>query len=611
MNNTDRRVIISSTSGSSINTALKQMEGRNFKWIHFGEDILVFIKLENTIGKKVERIEIADILQKTARYLRQKYVDYIGTLSVEHNSLEWWANPLSEKNPYVSKAFINSCFTKTALKIISENPKENLIFFVEQECVRRTIYKNHKNVIMIDSSLEKIANTISDAKTFILYNWWFLFKNLYSIFLSRIYGLNKSKAKRDLTLIYSPINPHSFDKEGNYHESFFGELQERLEKSGKNTAIFPFLWVSLLKYPNLMKNMKKSDKTFIYPHSFISFVQIFKLFFHNLFNRPKTTEFPIFEEIDISPIINYDLLYSWLRAREISNLLFYDMVKSLKRNNIDVGTFIYIYENLAREKMMCSAFRKFYSSSYLIGYQHSAFPIMRNDYFFSKQELNVIPFPDRIITNGKHFYDLFIKNGYPEYKVVKGTAIRYKHLSNLEQKTEPLNTVKPRIAITPSIDKFEANSLVWLAFKAFENQDNMNIIIKCHPFHPFKKISNDLKLKIPKHFTVSEERLDKLLPKTDVLLYTSSTTSVEALVMGVPIVNVNSANFIDLDPLSYDSGLRYSAGTSQELSERVKTTLSIDEKSLSEKRKFWKNSVINLLDKVDEDTYNLFMRPGN
>jgi len=607
----ETKIILSSTSESTVKKAVKEMGDRKFKWTYLGEDSVNEEKITKLLGK-AEYIRIASIVQENAKDLRQKYIDYIGKLSLKNNSLEWWANPLSDKNPYVSKSFFHSCLLKTALDLLSIYEKNNLILFVENDAVKNSMLDNvkSKKIIVINSFIDKIFAISKHTSIFLLYHCWFLFKNIYSIFVSRyIYGIHKeASTKKSLYLLYSPINSRSFDKEGKYHESFFGELKKTLETRGKETAILPFIWLPLRQYNQIIKNMKRSESVFIVPHAFMSIMDAPKILLHSILNKPENIKYPFLDNMNISSIINSDLYEAWIRTRQASNLWFYDMVKGLKRNKINIDTFIYIYENLAREKIMCIAFRKFYSSTYLIGYQHSAFPKMRLDYFFSNYESEIHPLPDRIITNGEYYKNLLVKSAYPKDKVVKGTGIRYKYLADIEEKKLALNSNNPTILVTPSIDMAEVADLLMLAYKSFGDKKEYTVIIKCHPFLSFKKINAHLKLKLPSNFHVSEDGMNSLLMKADILLYTSSTTSVEALRMGVPVIHIESSHFLDLDPLGHNPSLRCSVNSPRELLRCINELMAMDKKTFSEKREIWKDAVLTLLDKIDYSTYQLFLR---
>jgi len=606
-----RTCIISPPSKRSVKKILKKMNGRKFKWAYLGEDVSRAISIDEMIRDKGERIETAEMLQGTARSLRQPYIDYIGKLSLERNSLTWWAGRLSEKNPYVSKTFLHACYIKVCADILKKYPNESLVFLVEKRAVRRAILKNlsTSNLKHIESEGESIREALNDLKEFIMYKGWFLLNNIYRIAISKYaYCMQKrAKLRKPLVLIHTIIDRRSFDEKGSYHESYFGRLPDHLKKSGKNVIVVPHVW-GTVPYQKTVDNMAKSENVFLVPHAFLSVGDIFSAFFTTLANTPKKTVFPRFVDMDISELVYEDLKNDWIGMRVASDMLFYYLVKRLKEKQLHLDTVIYTFENQSWEKVLCSAVRKFYPSADLIGYQHSAFSLMHLNHFFSRYESNIVPLPDRIVTTGRHAKDIFIESGYPAEKVAQGGAVRYVYLLGSKMSTKRWNKDKPIILVTPSIESSEAVELIWKTFKAFRHRSEYKVVIKCHPVMPFEKISGHLNIKFPEHFVISNTPVAELLKESNVLLYTDSTTCVEAIATGVPPVHVESDLSIDLDKLDFNPGARASARSAEEIVKRVEDVISMDERELSRKRKIWNGVVGNMFGKVDDSVYRLFSR---
>ena len=606
-----RTCVISSPSKRLVKKILEKMKDRKFKWVYLGEDVSRAISIDEMMRDKGQRIETAEMLQETARSLRQSYIDYIGKLSVERNSLMWWAGRLSEKNPYVSKTFLHACYIKLSMDILKKYSNESLVFLVEKRAARRSILKNLStcNLKHVESEGESIREALKDLKEFIMYKGWFLLNNIYRIAISKYaYRMQKRvKSRTPLVLIHTIIDRRSFDEKGSYHESYFGGLPDHLKKSGKNVIVVPYVW-GTVPYQKTIDRMAKSENVFLVPHAFLSVRDIFCVFFTTLANMPKKMVFPRFGDMDISEVIYEDLKNDRIGMRVASDMLLYYLVKRLKKKQLLIDTVIYTYENQSWEKVLCSAMWKFYPSAYLIGYQHSAFSLMHLNHFFSKYESNIVPLPDRIVTTGRHAKDVFIESGYPDEKVAQGGAVRYVHLLGPKISTKSRKRDKPVILATPSIESSEAVELIWKIFKAFEHRSEYKVVIKCHPVMPFEKISRHLNIKFPEHVVVSDTPVAELLKESNVLLYMDSTTCVEAIAAGVPPVHVESDLSIDLDKLDFNPGVRTSARSAEEIVKRAKDVISMDEGELSKKRKMWNNVVMDLFGSVNDSVYSLFLR---
>jgi surface carbohydrate biosynthesis protein (TIGR04326 family) len=302
-----------------------------------------------------------------------------------------------------------------------------------------------------------------------------------------------------------------------------------------------------------------------------------------------------------------DLGRDWGRTGPASNLLLYEAVKRWKNAGIPIATFIYAYENQVWEKAYCLALRKFYPSAKIIGYQHSTVPKMLLNHFFSKNELPVMPFPDKVITNGKYTESLFIESGYDPYKVVRGGALRFSYLVN-KKKTIVARKAdnNPIILVALSVEKNETMELLWKTILAFGQITQLKIVLKFHPDCPYRFIAREIGI-LPKHFIVSDKSTGELLQDSHVLLYTCTATSIEALALGVPILHVKSDFTIDRDNLADFPGVRESVSSPEDISGAAQRLLKMDEKELSGKRQLWAEIVAEMFEPVDESTFDLFL----
>jgi len=602
--------VISSPSKHCVKKILKKMNGKKFRWAYLGEGVSKAVSLNQKIGNKGERINVAEVLQKVAKSLRQPYIGYIGKLGLKQNSLQWWASRLSEKNPYVSTTFLHVCYMKTCIEIQKNNPDKTLVFFVENRATRRAIAKSMQgcDVELVEGFGESLSEATARLKKSLLYKGGFLLTNIYKIIISRrAYDMQKrAKSEKPTILIYTWVDERSFDERGEYQESYLGRLYDYLNKNDKSFVIVPDI-LRVGVYRKTIAKMAKSEHVFLVPHAFLSVGDIFHVFSAASINAPEKVIFDRFEDMDISDVILDDLKNDRISQRPALVMLAYRLVKRLRENGFTVDTVVYPYENYSWEKILCVAMRGFYPSAYLIGYQHTTVPMMQLNHFFSKDESKIVPLPDRIVTSGRYPRELFIRSGYPAQKVIQGGAIRYEHLLKTKMSGPP-TTGGRVVLVTPSIDKFGAAELVWKVYEAFKHSSEYKIIIKCHPVMPFQVIRECLNVPLPQHFKLSGRPLAELLTKSNVLLYTDSTTCIEAIAAGVPPIHVESDFLVDIDPLDFDPTIRPSAHTPQEMVKCAENEMGIRQQELSKKKKMWNDVVSDLFSKVDESVYRLFTK---
>jgi len=602
---------------TSVHKVLRQLKGSDFRWAYLGEDVSRAIAIEQQLMDRGQRIEIAEELQKVAQSLRQPYINYIGKLSLKNNSILWWIGSLSEKNNWVSKTFLYACYIRLFQTVLNSSGQETLIFFSENKALRKCLVKNapdpHKwEILYFESLAHTILGTLRNALGIIIHKGYFVLNYTYRLLLARYYRLNQIPGKKlpegkGFILIHNWVDQRSFDADGGYHDSYLGGLAYHLRDKGRNVIIAPGI-LSTVSYNQTLKKMVRSGENFLAPESFLKISDIFRTLVKTTINHPPKRVYPRFESIDVSEIIDDDFRNDWQGTRTALSLLLYEVVKRWKNARIPIDTFIYPYENHVWEKAYCIALRRFYPSTKIVGYQHATVPKMLLNHFFSKDELPILPFPDKVITSGKYFERLFKESGFPPEKVICGGAIRYAGLVNRGKKSSRKKDTssKPVILVTPSIDKNEAVELVWKVLQAFGQTDKYKIILKFHPVMPYTNITRALGL-LPKHFIISDKPVSDLLKKADILLYTYSATSIESLSLGVPVLHVGSEFMIDLNTSDFPPGIRRSAKSKDDILKMTEEILKTDGKGLSEQREMWQDTVADIFGPVDESMFDLFL----
>ncbi|MBN1693513.1 MAG: hypothetical protein JW845_08180 [Dehalococcoidales bacterium] len=612
---TGRCIIICPPLKSSINKALQRLGGKPFRWVYLGEDSLKAMAVERFFIGKGQRLEIGDKLQETAGSLRQPYIDYIGRLSLVYNSLEWWAHSISDKNMWFSKTFLYTCYVRLCRDLVNSDRQENLVLIGENPTIRKGIMANlddspNYGKHLIETPLRNLLNAITKSISSLITKAKYLVFMIYRRLLAGSYRLKTSADKpsnntEGLTLIHNWIFDRSFDNNGEYHDVHLGDLNTHLKNKGKRVVIVPYILLTS-SYRQTLKKLKKSLGNFLLPESYLKLTDIIRIFIKTLSNRCSYV-CPDFQGMRIAGIIAYDVKQHLQRTDLTQNLLFYEAVKHWKQAGIPIESFIYTYENQTWEKIYCLALRKFYPSARIIGYQHSTVPRMLLNYFFSQDELPVLPFPDKVITNGKYTERLFKESGYDPGRVVCGGAIRYTYLIQNGETSTQRDTTQPVILVALSFDKNETVELAWKVIRAYEDKKQYKIILKFHPAFPYGFVRKKIGI-LPRHFSVSERPISELLPECNMLIYTITATSIEALALGVPVLHIKSDFTIDRDNLAgFPPDVRPSASTPENILKATEKILNMDQDELTRKRQLWAEVVADLFGPVDDSTFDLFL----
>lgn len=578
----------------------------HFKWVYIGEDISKEFDIETWICNNGDRIDISGALQETALSLRQPYIDYVGKLNIKNKSILWWAASLSETNTLRSKLFLRICFLKICTDIVKSH--DNIVFFIDDIIVRQAAHKNISDSKLIgynlffQCKLNFLASSLMERLVFII-------RNIYKIIISKHFYSYKIPNHK-IVLLHTWVDNRSFGDDGEYNDAYFGSLDGYISKSGRHVVIFPYI-LHTVSYLKTLLKINKCNEKFIMPESFLNFKDILKSAYTTFTRFPKKTQYVTFFDLNIDDIIYADDLEDWGSSDTSANILYYYIIKNCKLKGLDIESFIYGFENHSRQKVFCAGLRQFFPSTKIIGHQHGGLSLMLLDHYISKYAINIVPLPDWIITNGIYSYNILIGMGYNPSILRIGGAIRYEKLliKNNRQLLKKSNLKNPTILVTFSYGKNEATELMAKILKSFKSKPEYTIICKLHPTMHFSRVEKDIKKLggLPKHFIMTTRPIYDLLDECELLIYTSSTTCIEALVSNVPVLWISSDYTLNYNPLESTPELFSSAKSSNEIIKMVDIIINMTEEELNVKRKQWENAANDFFGPVTSDTLNLFL----
>lgn len=567
-------VIVSAASRREVFRAIRQAGSKQIRWVYLGEAVSTAVACERCLEGRAKRVEIGERLRETAQRSRQAFIEYIGELSEHHYSDSWWLSSLSEKNPYVSKVFLHACYILVALQLIGERDgKGVLLLAIEDRAVRQCLRGQLEATagsgwLCRDRFGERSRVLVRETVEFWTRFVHFIGQQFGRLLIARLFAPGQEihrKRGNPLALLHSWVDRRSFDESGAYRSINFGDLQRYLVSQGLTVAIVPSI-LRTLSFHAAVSALIRSRVPFLLPQRFIRMTDVLREAFRTM-ARPRPICWPSFEGVDISPLIEEDRRQDWLKGRKRSNALYMAAVLRWREAGIPIKSFIYTFENHLWEKAYCLAFRRYYPGTLLVGYQDANLPRMSPNFFMAKRERTLVPLPDLVITNGQHSYDLLAGGGHDQARLRCSGALRYQHLVDLA--AEARGTVAaacPVVLIATSMGVSLACELLWKTLQAFERETRVRVVIKCHPGLPFKTLSAAIGLhRLPSHFDISEQPVSELLLRSSVLVYMDSTTSLEALALGVPVVHVASDHSLDLDPLDGVPDVRVTVRTSEEL----------------------------------------------
>lgn len=273
------------------------------------------------------------------------------------------------------------------------------------------------------------------------------------------------------------------------------------------------------------------------------------------------------------PILQDDWLVSLKGHVAMTNcqwmVLFDSALSDMPKHKIG----LYLCENQGWERALLHAWRK-HGHGKIIGVPHSTVPFWHLNYFndprglYSQQSF-AMPLPDGMAINGPIARKMFVEAGYPNGQLVEVEALRYLNLLGMNAKCN-MDSTKCSM---PSIKVLILGEIIPTSMHSFLVlvEDAMKLLPSYYSFtfKPHPGCAVNLEDYPGLQADETTEALDRVLGEYDVALSTNSTSaSVDAYVMGLPVIIGLDGASLNLSPLRGQSGVSF-VSTPEELAEAL------------------------------------------
>lgn len=523
-----------------------------------------------------KEIKINNYSEKFKREFFKSYINLIGSLSKQFNSIYWWASFTAAKNRFASKLLSRLFEYYTICKKLMElshSSKDILLILISPPSEILSSLKNYckKDSIEIKIGGYFLRNFFIKCKEkleHILRILYFILKCWYKITIVRIQFkkfFKKEFEDKSCYILRTWVYSSSFSNGNKFSDSFFGRLPDFLIKEGKKLIILAGI---IGNYRKIIKKIKNCKDYIIFPEEFfLNYTDVLRAVFDCYSNRLKLKHRVKFFDIDVTKIIQDELdndYRKFIRAELLQKYIMKNLLKTFA-----VKIFTTTFENNPWEKVCFLTLRELSPSTKIIGYQHAVVTEASANMFISEEEADIIPIPDKIITVGEITKNIMARYGiYPENIIKAACALRHEYIYKLNKKNFFIKKDKILIALE---GVYECYKLVNLVFKALSDSKDYQIIIRPHPALPFNKIKKNLNFNIDlyNNFFISNRSLKDDLMESDIVIYWGSTVAIEALLLGIPVIHVNLDDIVSVDPLFESSYLKWIVNNERELRKAV------------------------------------------
>lgn len=599
---------------SSCNLRLRRFikqSGRKYDYVYYGLKDPEIVELLRK--HSYEEIEIADYPERFKEEFLQAYIDLLGNIGAKLDSIYWWASFTASKNRFMSKLLPNLLDFYTICNKIRENPSKDILLIspsrsiihaIKQYCNQNSIKLKSLDFPVTDSCL-RIKNVIIHHKEiiyFILKNWVKIIM-VKKLFRNHLPGDCRDKS---FYVLRTWVYESSISSDSKYSDSFFGRLPEFLTTRDRKVMVLAGI---VNNYKNIIKRLSncKEDYMIIPQEYFLKFFDIVKIVLEMYFNGLILKDRIKLYGFDVTEIIQNELDKNFRETIYIRTELLQKYIIKNMLKQCSVHTFTTTYENNPWEKICILSLRGYSPSTKIIGYQHAVISRASANMYISKEEMPFIPMPDKIVTTGDITKSILEKYGsYPKDRIKPSCALRHEYIYKLKKK----DFTKNRKILVALEGVYECYKLVNFVFNALSNAKDFRVIIRTHPARPFDRIRKDLcfDIDLHKNFSVSNQKsLKEDLEDVDILIYWGSTVSMEALMMGIPVIHVSLDDIVKVDPLFDCSHLKWTVENIEDLLDAISQIYNLPEHDYLFQYNKAKSHVERYFKKVTDDRLSEFI----
>jgi surface carbohydrate biosynthesis protein (TIGR04326 family) len=269
------------------------------------------------------------------------------------------------------------------------------------------------------------------------------------------------------------------------------------------------------------------------------------------------------------------------------------------------------FENNPWEKMFYLARQSLDKKIEVIGFQHASIPEGATNYYLSNYEAQKHLHPDKVLSVGS-FTSALMKNfiHYKNIPVETGCALRHVYLERIkESDTQPRTQETHLLVVLDGTPDTKQLIQLVVDFIKLNHAKNFSIKLKEHPnlllknFYPeFLRQESILTNKIK----LSNENLQQNLKWADIVLYTGSTSCIEALKMGKAVINYNFSLF-NYDPLFQFTDLRWEIHSPNELNLTINDFVRLSPADLQQRKLAAKKFVENYFSPCTRENIERFL----
>ena len=347
----DRLVLITSPDSRSLRRLRGRLNGERFSWAYLGQSIVEFFRARQSLEDQGTYLDTAQRFRQAAEDLREPHLAYLYDIGRRVNSLRWWITSLSWRTTYSSSAFHQICYLRVALDLAkSPEGSQPLVLVLADKPLHRVVERNlagdgGARVRVVDSRRSLFESPMRDVVNMLSHRAVHIIREIYRIFQSRRLIPRLPVINGPVTLLMCWATPGNLHRGSRFHESYFGDLVDQVERLGHSIAIVPMVIRQSGSYTGALRQLMDVSHSLIVPHRYLRITDVIRTAISSCAKAPYPKVSPPLCGMDINDLVNKDLRNHWVSNSAAYALLIATLVKRWASLRVPIARIIYLYEN--------------------------------------------------------------------------------------------------------------------------------------------------------------------------------------------------------------------------------------------------------------------------
>lgn len=571
-----KELIISTPYGNlkKVKALLKARQAK--KWVYFGSKFSTLTSLEQQLTDGFICIDIIEIHKSVVESIKVEYVAWIDELNRKYGfELDWWLGSVFSRNNYTSDLFQFTCYLEILKRLLLKDEIFPDLVFVESagfaKDLKNWAQSNGFSVIIKHGSFS-IASASSFFKSVLDWLRFIVISIIrsFAAFVTRGIFKKVKCLPKSSTIIHTFIHDNSLTKDGILTDRYLPFLYDYAARNGLNIVIHPMLYGFKYSYLAIYRKMRSSRIPIIIKEDFLRVDDYLRAFTYP-FRTPG-------KKIELKDFRSHSFFHSIREMRKkecfspaMNAVLVYQLFLRLSKTEFEPAHFVLWFENQVMDKALIAGVRRFFPGARITGAQMFLHPPNLLSLFPSQSEVDARLVPDILIETSQYQ----CKRAVAFMDTIPcqvGAGLRYAHVFRNEIFPQSKGNDLPAILVVLPFNLFESIEILSLIKNSLGYiKQAVSVLIKVHPDCNLERIKKEFgELVWPEAFQVVTGSLADVLKKARIVISANSSSMVEAVSYGIPVIYAGSRIMMNQNILKdLDSEITQECYTPLELADAI------------------------------------------